>query len=133
VPHDLRASAVIRAASAEALAALEAGKAIFPALTRCEVELGQSVERPAHAAASVVNGSELFIRLEGLISFEKEKIRMQKEITKVTAYIDSLNKKLSNQGFVAKAPAEVIAKEQEKLEEAKALAVKLQENLEVLS
>jgi len=133
VPHDLRASAVIRAASGEALAALEAGKAIFPALTRCEVELGQSIERPAHSAASVVNGNELFIRLEGLISFDKEKLRLQKEIAKVTAYIESLQKKLSNQGFVANAPAEVVAKEQEKLEESRSLVLKLQGNLEVLS
>ena len=133
VPHDLRAQAVIRAASGEALAALEAGKAIFPALTRCEVELGESVERPAHSAASVVDGNELFMRLEGLISFEKEKTRLQKEISKVTAYKDSLQKKLSNQGFVANAPAEVVAKEQEKLEESRSLVLKLQVNLEVLS
>jgi valyl-tRNA synthetase len=133
VPHDLRAQAVIRAASADALVALEAGKAIFPAMTRCEAFPGVNVERPSHSAASVVDGNELFIRLEGLISFEKEKLRLQKEIAKVTAYIESLQKKLSNQGFVSNAPAEVIAKEQEKLEESGLLVKKLQENLEVLS
>ena len=133
VPHDLRASAVIRASSPAALAALQTGSRIFPALTRCEVELGETVERPAHSAASVVDGNELFIRLEGLISFEKEKARLQKEIAKVTAYIGSLEKKLSNEKFVSNAPAEVVEKEKEKLEESKTLVQKLQENLEVVS
>jgi len=112
---------------------LQTGRAIFPALTKCEVELGETVERPAHSAASVVDGNELFIRLEGLISFKKERIRLQKEISKVTAYIESLQKKLSNEKFVAKAPADVVAKEREKLEESRSLVLKLQGNLEVLS
>jgi valyl-tRNA synthetase len=133
VPHDLRAQAVVRVASAEALAAFEAASRIFPALTRCDAEFGQSVERPPHSAASVVDGNELFILLEGLISFEKEKNRLQKEINRATAYIESLQKKLSNQGFVANAPADVIAKEQEKLEESRSLVLKLQGNLEILS
>jgi len=133
VPHDLRAQAVIRVASAQALAAFEASRRIFPALTRCDAEFGQGIERPAHSAASVVDGNELFIRLEGLISFEKEKIRLQKEIDRVTAYIESLQKKLSNKGFVANAPADVVAKEQEKLEESRSLVLKLQGNLEILS
>lgn len=133
VPHDLRASVVIRASSGEALAALQTGSRIFPALTKCEVELGETVERPAHSAASVVEGNELFIRLEGLISFEKEKARLQKEIAKVTAYIGSLEKKLSNEKFVSNAPVEVVNKEKEKFEESKILVQKLQENLEVVS
>jgi len=133
VPHDLRAQAVVRVASPEALAAFEAGRSIFPALTKCEVALGETVERPAHSAASVVDGNELFIRLEGLISFDKEKSRLQKEISKVTAYIGSLEKKLSNEKFVSNAPAEVVEKEREKLEESRTLVRKLQENLEVLS
>lgn len=133
VPHDLRAQAVIRASSPAALVALQTGRAIFPAMTKCEVELGESVERPAHSAASVVDGNELFIKLEGLISFEKEKQRLEKEITKVTAYIESLEKKLSNEKFVSNAPADVVAKEKEKLEESRSMVLKLQGNLEVLS
>jgi valyl-tRNA synthetase len=80
-----------------------------------------------------VDGNELFIKLEGLISFEKEKQRLEKEITKVTAYIESLEKKLSNEKFVSNAPADVVAKEKEKLEESRSMVLKLQGNLEVLS
>jgi len=133
VPHDLRAEAIIKVASKDAWTALEAGNRIFPALTRCEVQLAEGIDRPPHSAGSVVDGNELFIRLEGLISFDKEKIRLQKEIAKVSAYIESLQKKLSNQGFVANAPEEVVAKEQEKLEEARSLVRKLHDNLDVLA
>jgi valyl-tRNA synthetase len=133
VPHDLRAEAVVKVASDESATALSASLRIFPALTRCELEVARGIERPAHSAGSVVDGNELFIRLEGLISFDKEKVRLQKEIAKVSGYIDSLEKKLSNQAFLANAPADVVAKEHEKLEEARVLAGKLHENLGVLS
>jgi valyl-tRNA synthetase len=133
VPHDLRAGAVVKAGSDEAVRAFSASLRIFPAMTRCEVEVTRDIERPAHSAGSVVDGNELFIRLEGLISFEKEKLRLQKEISKVSGYIESLQKKLSNQGFIANAPADVIAKENEKLDEARALVKKLEDNLGVLS
>ena len=132
VPHDLRAEAIVKVGSTESRTAMEACSKIFPAMTKCEVQLAEGIDRPAHSAGSVVDGNELFIRLEGLISFEKEKIRVQKEIDKVSAYIESLHKKLSNQGFVANAPSDVIAKEQEKLEEAGSLVRKLQGNLDVL-
>ena len=133
VPHDLRAEAVVRVASEMAERSLAASARIFPALTRCEVALSRNVERPAHSAGSVVDGNELFILLEGLISFEKEKERVQKEIAKVGGYIASLEKKLSNQAFLANAPADVVAKEQEKLAESRSLSAKLHENLKVLS
>ena len=50
---------------------------------------------------------------------EKEKERNQKEIEKLTPYIASLEKKLSNEAFVAKASPEVVAQEREKLAMAK--------------
>ncbi|NTU92740.1 MAG: valine--tRNA ligase [Chlorobiaceae bacterium] len=133
VPHDLRAEAVVCVATDAAEKALSASSGIFPALTRCQVALARGIERPAHSAGSVVDGNELFIQLEGLISFDKEKLRLQKEISKVSGYIHSLEKKLSNQAFLANAPADVVAKEQEKLEESRLLLGKLNENLGVLS
>jgi valyl-tRNA synthetase len=133
VPHDLRAGAVVKVASEAAGRALEASSRIFPAMCRCELSLVVDGRRPPHAAGSVVDGNELFICLEGLISFEKEQQRLHKEIAKVSGYIQSLEKKLSNRAFVANAPADVVTKEHEKLEEARSLLSKLRENLEVLS
>jgi valyl-tRNA synthetase len=132
VPHDMLARVIIKASSAENRDILEANSHIIQTMTKCAIELSDALERPRHAASSVVDGNELFICLEGLISFEKEKLRLQKEISKVSSYLQTLEKKLSNQGFVANAPADVVEKEQIKLDEARSLARKLQSNLEVL-
>jgi valyl-tRNA synthetase len=90
-------------------------------------------ERPRHAAGSVVEGNELFVLLEGLISFERERVRLQKEIDNVSSYVVSVRRKLSNRGFVDNAPEDVVAKESEKLREAEDSLEKLRSNLAVLS
>ena len=46
---------------------------------------------------------------------DKEIARLEKEVDKVNKEIERLEKKLNNEGFVAKAPADVIAGEREKL------------------
>ena len=71
--------------------------------------------------------------LEGLISFDKERARLQKEIDNIAAYVVSLGRKLSSGGFVDNAPVEVITKEREKLREAEDNLEKLKSNLAVLS
>jgi len=101
--------------------------------TNCSFEVtGGDTSRPAHSASSVVDGNELFMPLEGLISFEKEIARLEKEISNIAAYVSRLEKKLANKGFVDNAPPEVVEKERAKLEEARNDHRKLQANLEVL-
>ena len=63
----------------------------------------------------VVNGVEIYLPLKGLIDVEKETARLNKELATLDKEISRLEKKLGNQGFLAKAPAEVVAGEQEKL------------------
>ena len=65
--------------------------------------------------AGVVNGVEIYLPLKGLIDVEKESARLAKESEKLEKEIKRLAGKLGNQGFLAKAPAEVIAGEKEKL------------------
>ena len=71
--------------------------------------------------------------LEGLISFDKERARLQKEIDNIASYVLSVRRKLSSGGFVDNAPPEVIEKEREKLREAEDSVEKLRGNLAVLS
>ncbi|TCD47680.1 valine--tRNA ligase [Chlorobium sp. N1] len=133
VPPGMRAEVRLKPSGADALEAVEGGLAYIAQLGQCEPSLQLEGPRPAHAAASVVDGHELFMLLEGLISFEKERARLQKEIEKVTGYVAQLEKKLSNSGFADHAPREVVEKEREKLADAKAGLVKLEGNLDVLS
>jgi valyl-tRNA synthetase len=72
-------------------------------------------DKPEQSVTAVVDGIEIFLPLKGLIDMDKEIARLEKEVEKVNKEIERLEKKLNNEGFVAKAPADVIAGEKEKL------------------
>ena len=65
--------------------------------------------------AGVVGGVEIYLPLKGLIVVEKETARLTKEREKLQKEIKRLTGKLSNEGFLKKAPAAVVAGEREKL------------------
>jgi valyl-tRNA synthetase len=71
-------------------------------------------EVPEDAVSAIVYGAELFLPLEDLIDFEKEKERLEKECKKLEDEVKRVKSKLANQGFVAKAPAALIDAEREK-------------------
>jgi valyl-tRNA synthetase len=104
-------------------------RALVERLSRASITVSTDLAKPKHAASAMIDGNELYILLEGLIDFEKEKARLTKEIQKLETYIKQLESKLSNEGFVARAPKEVIDAEREKSATAKATLAKLQENL----
>ncbi|MBA2663638.1 MAG: valine--tRNA ligase [Bradymonadaceae bacterium] len=66
-------------------------------------------------ATAMTDGIEIRIPLKGLIDIEEELARLNKEIGRVDADIEFISRKLSNEGFVAKAPPAVVQKEREKL------------------
>ena len=49
-----------------------------------------------------------FLPLADLINLDEERARLEKELEKFDKEVERVQKKLSNQGFVAKAPAAVI-------------------------
>ena len=67
------------------------------------------------SAVAVVGKMRLMIPLAGLIDKEQELTRLNREISKLEPSIKQLAGKLSNEGFIAKAPEAVVAKEREKL------------------
>jgi valyl-tRNA synthetase len=71
-------------------------------------------KKPASAATTIIEGGTLFVPLEGIIDFEKEAERLQKRINKVNADLLPVVKKLNNEDFLKKAPAEVVAGAREK-------------------
>ncbi len=63
----------------------------------------------------VTSNATLYIPLSDVVDIEKETARLTKEKEKLLSEIERIEKKLSNEGFVAKAPATVIEGEREKL------------------
>lgn len=89
-------------------------------------------EAPA-AATALVGKMEILIPLEGLIDKEAEIQRLDKEITKLEKVIKQSSGKLNNENYVAKAPAEVVQKERDKLTEMEQALSQLQQQRDSLA
>ena len=68
----------------------------------------------AGAHAVLADGSDVFVALVGAIDVQQECRRLTGELTRLDQQLAGLTGKLTNQQFVARAPAEVVAKEREK-------------------
>ncbi len=88
--------------------------------------------RPPKSAAGIADRSEVFVLLEGLVDFDKERARLTKEIERRKKFVAGIQRKLENQGFLSKAPREVIQNERKKLEDSRSALEKLTANLEAL-
>ncbi|MHB1653605.1 MAG: valine--tRNA ligase [Desulfitobacteriaceae bacterium] len=78
--------------------------------------LSELPEKLAQAASAVLEGIEIYVPLRGLLDLDKERARIEKEITQTLQEQARLEGKLNNPGFVHKAPADVVVKEREKLD-----------------
>jgi valyl-tRNA synthetase len=87
-------------------------------------------KKPAAAATSIINGATIFVFLEGILDFEKEAGRLEKEINKLTTELDPVSKKLNNKNFLNKAPQKVVENVVEKHRLLSEKCKKLQSNLD---
>ncbi|XEC93188.1 valine--tRNA ligase [Paenibacillus tarimensis] len=77
--------------------------------------IGPQLAPPDKAMTAVVTGAELFLPLAGLIDIAQEIARLEKDLNHLNAEVERVEKKLANEGFVAKAPAKVIEEERAKM------------------
>lgn len=97
-----------------------------------ELVVDPAMQKPKASASAVVKDCDVFIPLEGLIDLNVERSRIEKEITRISGSLEGVKKKLSNEGFVAKAPAEVIERERTKMHDWETSLEKLKAILEDL-
>lgn len=79
-----------------------------------ELKMGTDIEAPEKAMTAVITGLEIILPLEGLINIEEEIARLEKEFDKLNKEVERVQKKLSNEGFMKKAPESVVAEERAK-------------------
>ena len=135
VPPSKKAKVII-VPTEEKKEAMEAGKDYFVTLSSAsEVEIvADETNIPEDAVSVVIDGVKIFIPLDELVDFAKEIERLSKEKAKLESEIKRVNGKLSNEGFVAKAPEALINAEKakkEKFEEMIKSVVERLENLEL--
>ncbi|MBN1906205.1 MAG: valine--tRNA ligase [Deltaproteobacteria bacterium] len=85
-------------------------------LARVEhIRLEKELVKPDASATAVYEGNNIHILLKGIIDVGEEKARINKEIAKIKKEMDISEKKLSNSGFLANAPDDVVVKVKEKV------------------
>lgn len=84
------------------------------------------------AVSTVIPGANIYIPFAELVDIEKEIERLEKERIKLEKEVERVVKKLSNQGFVSKAPAHVIEEEKVKQEKYQTMLDQVQERLQAL-
>src|SRR5690625_4246141 len=98
-----------------------------------ELTISESVQIPEQAMTAVITGAEIILPLEGLIDFEKEIARLEKEREKWEKEVNLVQKKLSNKGFVEKAPENIVAEERKKEVEYKENLATVEQRLKELN
>jgi valyl-tRNA synthetase len=85
-------------------------------------------EKPAYSAFAQVQDVEILVPMDRS-RMEEEVRRLQKEISKIEKDIAFVNRKLSNEQFLSKAPKEVVQEEKEKAFQYQTVRDKLEESL----
>jgi valyl-tRNA synthetase len=96
-----------------------------------DIKIGK-FPKPKSSAVSVVRDIEVYVPLEGLIDFEKEKARIKKEEARIDKEIASITSRLSDENFTSKAPEEIVKKQSDYKEELVLQIQKLRDNLKNL-
>ncbi len=76
-----------------------------------QVDFGIQLAKPELSAAEVLPGAQVYVPLSGFMDVALEKKRVEKELAVKEKSLTALNGKLHNEGFLAKAPAEVVEQE----------------------
>ncbi|WP_003544907.1 valine--tRNA ligase [Desulfotomaculum nigrificans] len=134
VPPGKKAEVILVAGDAEIRSTLERNITYLQGLANAQARvLAELKDKPDQAATAVTRGVEIFVPLRGLIDIDKEIARLNKDLKAVQADLARVQGKLNNQGFLAKAPAEVVEKEKAKEQDLSAKAKALKDRLAMLT
>ncbi|MFZ6746842.1 valine--tRNA ligase [Undibacterium sp. JH2W] len=122
----LRVPLLLQAANAEDKSRLQSFAPYLQALAKLsEVSVVDALPEDSPAPVSIVGESKLMLKVE--IDVAAERLRIGKEVTRLEGEIAKAEAKLGNEGFVARAPAQVIALEKERVANFSATLQKLRE------
>jgi len=132
VPPAREADLIINSAAAAPLELIERNGGYLHKLARVGRIL-YNQPRPAAAASAVAQGIEILVPLAGLIDVDRERGRLEKEIARLEGQLFGLTQKLMNRDFIARAPKEVIEKEEKKRSDYSLTLEKLRASLQSIA
>jgi valyl-tRNA synthetase len=126
-------AAIVRPGAGMRAAGLAEAAPLMGMLARAAITVDPAAVRPPQSALAVAQGTEVYVRLEGVVDLAAERQRLGKEIERAAKEIAFLEGKLGRPDFVERAPAEIVARERERLAEQQGIREKLTASLAALS
>lgn len=99
----------------------------------CITEICKDADRPSGSVATLGRRVKVYIPLGEAIDLDKEKKRVSGKIQELNQYLEGIEKKLTNDSFIKKAPQKVVLKEKEKKETFSQKLKTLKDNIAALS
>lgn len=132
VPMSKKIELLIKAKDSTILSNLEEGRSYLEKFCNPEqLMIATDLQAPEKSMSTILTGVDLYLPLAGLLDIDAEIARLEKEVKRLDSEVERVQKKLGNQGFVAKAPAAVIeeekAKEQDYLEKRSTVLARIEE------
>ena len=129
----LKLNVLVKTQSSETQQTLKYHGEYVRELARVEkLEAGSNIVKPKVSASSVLGEMDLIIPLEGMMDFQEERNRVEKELKKIEKDLIFLDKKLSNPNFVKKAPVDIIEKDEQRKKSLSLKQVKLEIHLKTI-
>jgi valyl-tRNA synthetase len=101
-------------------------------LSRSTVKIGPQASAAGAAHAVLTDGSEVIVPLEGLVDVTKECAKLRAELDQLEAQLTALSKRLQNEGFTSRAPANIVEAERKKEQDWTKRRVQLAEKVKAL-
>jgi len=129
VPPGEQITALLRTKDLEIEKRLQRNRSFIQNLAKVsEIRIGEEIEKTGYNAFAVVRDVEIFVPMDRS-RMEEEARRLQKEILKIGKEIAFVNRKLSNEQFLSKAPLDVVNQEKEKALQYQSIQNKLEGSL----
>ncbi len=130
LPPDLKIKAIVNCEDSLFSLIQSQSEWIFRLAGIEEIKEGKKI---SNAAYFYIKGMDVFVPLEGIIDFEKERVRLKQEIAELEIFLKKAEKQLSSKDFLDKAPSEVVEKTKENKKRLDNKYSKLVENLKRIS
>jgi valyl-tRNA synthetase len=113
VPAAAQIEMMLKGANDDSKARLQKYADIIKRLARLSKAEASDAEAPKGSLQMVIDEATIILPIADVVDLAQEKARLQKAIEKEQQQIEKINKMLNNQGFLAKAPEEVVEEQKE--------------------
>ncbi|MDP2206438.1 MAG: class I tRNA ligase family protein, partial [Alphaproteobacteria bacterium] len=113
VPAAAQIDMQLKGASAENKLRLEKYEGIVKRLARLSKAAAGEAEPPKGSLQMVIDEATIILPIADVVDLAQEKARLKKAIEKEQQQVEKIDKMLNNQGFLAKAPEEVVDEQKE--------------------